>query len=86
MEILRGLQSRYAEHHNVVYLEESLEAAAKLADRCLHHRLRHRLLPDTLHPLTSTLLCPLTATHTLMHPLTPSHTPSQVHQRSLPAR
>ena len=44
MEILRGLQSRYAEHHNVVYLEESLEAAAKLADRCLHHR----RLPDTL--------------------------------------
>ena len=34
VEILRGLQDRYAEHHNVAYLEESLEAAAKLADRC----------------------------------------------------
>jgi len=28
VKTLRGLQSRYAEHHNVFHLEESLEAAA----------------------------------------------------------
>ena len=42
VEILRGLQSKYAEHHEVTYADEALEAAAKLADRYINDR----FLPD----------------------------------------
>ena len=33
VEILRGLQSRYEEHHKISYEDEAVEACAKLADR-----------------------------------------------------
>ncbi len=42
LAILRGLQSRYAEHHGVTYADEALEAAVKLSARYL----RERFLPD----------------------------------------
>ena len=42
VEILRGLQDKYAEHHEVTYAEEALEAAAKLAERYINDR----FLPD----------------------------------------
>ncbi|MEM8962945.1 MAG: ATP-dependent Clp protease ATP-binding subunit ClpA [Acidobacteriota bacterium] len=42
IDILRGLRSRYEEHHQVPYQDEALEAAAQLAAR----HLRDRRLPD----------------------------------------
>ena len=42
LAILRGLHSRYAEHHGVTYADEALEAAVKLSARYL----RERFLPD----------------------------------------
>ena len=42
IEILKGLRSRYEEHHGVRYSDESLEAAARLSDRYL----TGRYLPD----------------------------------------
>src|SRR5690606_39566383 len=42
VEILRGLKSRFEEHHGIVYDDEALKAAAELADR--HINDRH--LPD----------------------------------------
>jgi ATP-dependent Clp protease ATP-binding subunit ClpC len=42
IDILRGLQSRYEEHHGVKYSEDALESAARLADRYL----TGRYLPD----------------------------------------
>jgi ATP-dependent Clp protease ATP-binding subunit ClpA len=43
IKILRGLKSRYEEHHNVVYTTEALRSAAELAQR----HLRERKLPDS---------------------------------------
>jgi len=43
VQILAGLRSRYAEHHQVSYTDASLEAAAKLAAR----HLRDSRLPDS---------------------------------------
>ncbi len=40
--ILKGLRSRYEEHHNVVITDEALEAAVKLSDRYMSNR----YLPD----------------------------------------
>lgn len=40
--ILRGLKKNYEEHHQIVYTEESLEAAARLSDRYI----TDRYLPD----------------------------------------
>jgi ATP-dependent Clp protease ATP-binding subunit ClpA len=40
--ILRGLQSRFEEHHDVRYTDEALRAAAELADR----HINERRLPD----------------------------------------
>ena len=42
IEILRGLKSRFEEHHSITYTDEALEAAAELASR--HINDRH--LPD----------------------------------------
>lgn len=42
IEILKGLRSRYEEHHGVKYLDEALEAAARLSDRYI----TGRFLPD----------------------------------------
>jgi len=42
VDILKGLRERYAEHHSVEYLDESLAAAAKLSDRYM----TGRFLPD----------------------------------------
>ena len=42
VEILHGLKERYEEHHQVVYEEDALEAAAKLAAK----HIVERLLPD----------------------------------------
>ena len=42
LAILRGLQSRYEEHHHVRYTAEALEAAVTLADRYI----QDRFLPD----------------------------------------
>ncbi len=42
IEILKGLRDRYEAHHKVKYLDEALEAAAKLADRYI----AGRFLPD----------------------------------------
>jgi ATP-dependent Clp protease ATP-binding subunit ClpC len=42
IEILKGLRSRYEEHHGVSYSDEALEAAARLSDRYL----TGRYLPD----------------------------------------
>jgi len=33
VEILKGIRERYEQHHNVVYLDEALEAAARLSSR-----------------------------------------------------
>ncbi len=43
VEILRGLRSRYEEHHHVTYTEGALKVAAKLASR----HLRDSRLPDS---------------------------------------
>ena len=43
IKILRGLKSRYEDHHNVVYTTEALRSAAELAQR----HLRERKLPDS---------------------------------------
>jgi len=40
--ILKGIRSKYEEHHNVKFTDESLEAAAKLSDRYI----TGRFLPD----------------------------------------
>ena len=42
IRILKGLKPRYEEHHNIEYSAESIETAAKLADRYLNDR----FLPD----------------------------------------
>ena len=42
IEILKGLRSRYEEHHGVRYKDEALEAAARLSDRYV----TGRFLPD----------------------------------------
>ena len=42
IEILKGLRDKYEAHHRVKYLDESLEASAKLADRYI----AGRFLPD----------------------------------------
>ena len=42
VEILRGLQKRYEEHHGVTYEPDAIEAAAKLADK----HIVERFLPD----------------------------------------
>jgi len=42
VDILRGLQSRYEEHHNVKYTQESLRTAAELSERYI----TDRFLPD----------------------------------------
>ena len=42
VEILRGLQSRFEEHHDVKYTDNALRAAAELADR----HINERRLPD----------------------------------------
>jgi ATP-dependent Clp protease ATP-binding subunit ClpA len=42
-KILRGLRSRYEEHHRVAYTEEALDAAVRLASR----HLRESKLPDS---------------------------------------
>ncbi len=42
IEILKGLRSRYEEHHGVHYTDEALESAARLSDRYL----TGRYLPD----------------------------------------
>jgi len=42
VEILRGLKSRYEEHHKVEYTQESLRTAAELAERYI----TDRFLPD----------------------------------------
>ncbi|TSA83868.1 AAA family ATPase [Deinococcus detaillensis] len=42
LDILRGLQSRYAEHHKVSYSDAALDAAVKLSARYI----RDRFLPD----------------------------------------
>ena len=60
IEILRGLKSRFAEHHEVEYTDEALCAAAELSDRHINDRhlpdkaidvideagARQRMLPD----------------------------------------
>ncbi|MEW4982523.1 MAG: ATP-dependent Clp protease ATP-binding subunit ClpA [Cycloclasticus sp.] len=42
IQILRGLKPRYEEHHNIEYSSDSIETAAKLADRYINDR----FLPD----------------------------------------
>jgi len=42
VDILKGLQKRYEEHHGVTYEPEAIEAAAKLADK----HIVERFLPD----------------------------------------
>ena len=42
IRILKGLKPRYEEHHNIEYSSESIETAAKLADRYINDR----FLPD----------------------------------------
>ncbi len=42
VEILKGLRDKYEAHHRVKYLDEALEAAAKMADRYI----AGRFLPD----------------------------------------
>ena len=43
VRILKGLQRRYEEHHNVRYTDEAIDAAARLAGR----HLRDLRLPDS---------------------------------------
>lgn len=38
LEILKGLRSRYEEHHNVTISDEALETAVKMADRYINDR------------------------------------------------
>jgi len=42
VEILRGLQSKFEEHHNIKYADDALRAAAELSDR----HINERRLPD----------------------------------------
>lgn len=42
IEILKGLKTKYEEHHKCLYTDQSLEAAAVLSDRYVHGR----FLPD----------------------------------------
>jgi len=42
IEMLKGLRSRYEEHHHVIYTDQALEAAARLA----HRYVTDRHLPD----------------------------------------
>ena len=42
IKILQGISSRYEDHHNVIYTDKSLEAAAKLTDRYV----TGKFLPD----------------------------------------
>ena len=42
IEILKGIQSKYEDHHNVSYTDKALEAAAKLTDRYV----TGKFLPD----------------------------------------
>lgn len=42
IQILKGLKPRYEEHHNIQYSSDSIETAAKLADRYINDR----FLPD----------------------------------------
>ncbi|MGZ3439519.1 MAG: ATP-dependent Clp protease ATP-binding subunit ClpA [Polyangia bacterium] len=42
VEILRGLKTQYEQHHDVVYTDEGLQAAAKLAAKFINDR----MLPD----------------------------------------
>lgn len=42
IQILKGLKSRYEEHHQIKYSSDSIETAAKLADRYINDR----FLPD----------------------------------------
>ena len=42
VDMLKGLRSRYEEHHNVVISDEAIEAAARLSDRYV----KDRFLPD----------------------------------------
>ena len=42
IEILKGLRSRYEEHHNVIITDEAIVAAVKLSDRYISNR----FLPD----------------------------------------
>lgn len=42
IEILKGLRSKYEEHHNIIITDEALDAAATLSDRYIHGR----FLPD----------------------------------------
>ena len=42
VQILRGLKDRYESHHNVVYTDEAIDAAAKLSSRYI----QDRFLPD----------------------------------------
>jgi ATP-dependent Clp protease ATP-binding subunit ClpA len=42
IDILRGLQSRFEEHHGISYTDEALRTAAELSDR----HINERLLPD----------------------------------------
>jgi len=42
LEILRGLKSRYEEHHNVKYSDEAIEASVKLSNRYI----TDKFLPD----------------------------------------
>ena len=42
VDILKGLKTRFEEHHGVLYTDESLEAAAELSNRYINDR----LLPD----------------------------------------
>ena len=38
VEILKGLRERYENHHKVEFLDEALEAAAKMSDRYVSGR------------------------------------------------
>lgn len=42
VQILKGLRSRYEEHHGIVYTDQSLKAAAELSDKYINDR----YLPD----------------------------------------
>ena len=38
IDILRGLKSRFEEHHNIEYMDDALKAAAELANRYINDR------------------------------------------------
>lgn len=42
IEILTGIKSKYEDHHEVIYTDETIEAATRLSDRYIHDR----YLPD----------------------------------------